>query len=153
LNIQTNILFFLFSISYLIKKVSLLSQIELYFSWVTPWRHPLNFCLYKCQISLRSPNQPTEKPQNSICILFKRISVTPVTHWIFSYLHCTTKAPSSAASSKATGSRPCRTSCLTCRKSWYLQMTNFISQEDKKQKPDNKPDKKQLTSGQTEIWA
>jgi len=32
-------------------------------------------------------------------------------------------------------------------------MTNFISQKDKKQKPDNKPDKKQLTSGQTEIWA
>lgn len=33
------------------------------------------------------------------------------------YLHCTTNAPSSAASSKATGRRPCSTSCLTCRKS------------------------------------
>lgn len=33
------------------------------------------------------------------------------------YLHCTTNAPSSAASSKATGRRPWSTSCLTCRKS------------------------------------
>lgn len=29
-------------------------------------------------------------------------------------------APSSVASSKETGSRPCRTSCLTCKNNWYL---------------------------------
>lgn len=35
-------------------------------------------------------------------------------------LHWTTYAPNSAAKSKDTGSLPCRISCFTCRKNWYL---------------------------------
>lgn len=43
------------------------------------------------------------------------------------HLHCTMKAPISEANSNETGSRPCRTSCLTCRNNWYLNKQNVIT--------------------------
>ena len=67
---------------------------------------------------------PSIKKLMKVWVFDRSTFLMNLRYYIMWLLHCNARAASSTAKSGVTGSLPWSTSCLTCRKNWYLVISS-----------------------------